>query len=294
MSLNFMQPAAGPPMLMKTGLDHLDEYEWISEKYISDERIEAGLKAVAESLKKLLSKGRIDQEDHDRALANITPTTRLEDASNADLVVEAVFEDLEVKSKVFSELDGICPARTILATNTSAIPISSIAAATERPDRVVGTHFFSPVPLMRLCEIIRGIQTSDETLKRADEWARSLGKETVIVRKDHAGFLSNRLYLPMVMEAIKTLESGVASPEDIDRAMRLGYNLPMGPLELTDMTGVDILYNAGLAIYRDTGDPKYLPPPLMHRMVTARLLGRKTGKGFYDYSSGEKRSYWTV
>ena len=261
---------------------------------VDEERTSKGMEAIRDSLGKFLSKEKITREQYDATLANVTPTTDLKDASDCDLVVEAVFEKLEVKSEVFGELDGICPPRTILATNTSAIPISSIAAATKRPDKVVGTHFFSPVPLMRLCEIIRGLQTSDETMDTAETWARSLGKETVRVLKDHAGFIANRLYLPMCMEAARMLEAGVATPEDIDKAMRLGYNLPMGPLELTDMTGVDVLMNASLAIYNDTGDHKYYPPPLVRRLVAAGLLGRKSGKGYYDYSSGKQESYWKL
>jgi 3-hydroxybutyryl-CoA dehydrogenase len=253
-----------------------------------------GLEAIKGSLGKFLSKEKITQDQHDAALANLSTTTSLKDASDADLVVEAVFENLEVKSKVFKELDEVCPSHTILASNTSAIPISSIAAATGRPEKVVGTHFFSPVPLMRLCEIIRGLQTSEETLGTAEAWARSVGKETVRVLKDHAGFIANRLYLPMGVEAAKMLEAGVATPEDIDKAMRFGYNLPMGPLELADMTGIDVLMNACTAIYNDTGDVKFYPPPLMRRMVAAGLLGRKTGKGYYDYSSGKQESYWKL
>jgi 3-hydroxybutyryl-CoA dehydrogenase len=261
---------------------------------VKEEFTAKGLEAIKGSLGKFLSKEKITQEKHDAALANLTTTTDLKDAADADLVVEAVFEDLEVKGKVFGELDEVCPAHTILATNTSAIPISSIAAATKRPDKVVGTHFFSPVPLMRLCEIIRGLQTSAETIETAEAWAQSLGKETVQVMKDHAGFIANRLYLPMGVEAAKMLEAGVATPEDIDKAMRTGYNLPMGPLELADMTGIDVLTKACNAIYEDTGDPKFYPPPLMRRMVAAGLLGRKTGKGYYDYSSGKQESYWEL
>jgi len=261
---------------------------------VKEEFTAKGLEAIKGSLGKFLSKEKISQEQHDSTLANLTTTTSLEDAKDADLVVEAVFENLDVKKEVFGKLDEVCPSHTILASNTSAIPISSIAAATKRSDKVVGTHFFSPVPLMRLCEIIRGLQTSDETVEAAEAWARSVGKETVRVLKDHAGFIANRLYLPMTCEAARMLEAGVASPEDIDKAMRLGYNLPMGPLELADMTGIDVLMNASTAIYNDTGDPKFYPPPLMHRMVAAGLLGRKTGRGYYDYSSGKQESYWKL
>jgi len=261
---------------------------------VKEEFTAKGLEAIKGSLGKFLSKEKISQEQHDSALANLTTTTSLEDAKDADLVVEAVFENLDVKKEVFGKLDEVCPSHTILASNTSAIPISSIAAATKRSDKVVGTHFFSPVPLMRLCEIIRGLQTSDETVEAAEAWARSVGKETVRVLKDHAGFIANRLYLPMTCEAARMLEAGVASPEDIDKAMRLGYNLPMGPLELADMTGIDVLMNASTAIYNDTGDPKFYPPPLMRRMVAAGLLGRKTGRGYYDYSSGKQESYWKL
>lgn len=261
---------------------------------VKEEFTAKGLEAIKGSLGKFLSKEKITQEKHDAALANLSTTVSLEDAADADIVVEAVFEDLDVKREVFGKLDEICPSHTILASNTSAIPISSIAAATKRPDKVVGTHFFSPVPLMRLCEIIHGLQTSEETMQAAEAWARSVGKETVRVLKDHAGFIANRLYLPMGCEAARMLEAGVATPEDIDKAMKLGYNLPMGPLELADMTGIDVLMNACAAIYNDTGDPKFYPPPLMRRMVAAGLLGRKTGKGYYDYSSGKQESYWKL
>ncbi len=282
--------------LMGSGIAQVSAFAGYKVKMhdVKEEFTAKGMESIKSSLGKFLSKEKITREQHDAALSNLTTTTDLSDASDADLVVEAVFEKLEVKSEVFGKLDQICPQHTILATNTSAIPISSIAAATKRPDKVVGTHFFSPVPLMRLCEIIRGLQTSQETMDAAERWAQSVGKETVRVLKDHAGFIANRLYLPMGMEAARMLEAGVATPEDIDKAMRLGYNLPMGPLELADMTGIDVLANACMAIYNDTGDPKYYPPPLVHRMIASGLLGRKTGKGYYDYSSGKQESYWKV
>ncbi|MBC7231006.1 MAG: 3-hydroxyacyl-CoA dehydrogenase family protein [Actinobacteria bacterium] len=282
--------------LMGSGIAQVSAFAGYKVKMhdVKEEFTARGMEAIKSSLGKFLSKEKITREQHDAALANLSTTTELSDASDADLVVEAVFEKLEVKKEVFGKLDEVCPPHTILATNTSAIPISSIAAATGRPEKVVGTHFFSPVPLMRLCEIIRGLQTSEETMEIAEKWAQSVGKETVRVLKDHAGFIANRLYLPMGMEAARMLEAGVATPEDIDKAMRLGYNLPMGPLELADMTGIDVLANACMAIYNDTGDPKYFPPPLIHRMIASGLLGRKTGKGYYDYSSGKQESYWKV
>lgn len=261
---------------------------------VDEERTSKGLDAVKDSLGKFLSKEKLSQAQYDQGVGNITTTTNLEDASDADFVVEAVFENLDVKKDVFGQLDKICPSHTILASNTSAIPITAIASATKRPDKVVGTHFFSPVPLMRLCEIIRGLETSRETMQTAESWAQSVGKETVVVRKDHAGFIANRLYIPMSMEAVRMLEAGVATPEHIDKAMRLGYNLPMGPLELADMIGLDVITGASSAVYNDTDDPKYYPPPLIRRMISAGLLGRKTGKGFYDYSSGKQANYWEI
>jgi 3-hydroxybutyryl-CoA dehydrogenase len=259
---------------------------------VKPEFCDKGMAAIKSSLGKFLQKEKISQDHHDAALTNISTTVRLEDAADADLVVEAVFEDLKVKREVFGKLDQICPPETILATNTSAIPISLISGATRRVQKVVGTHFFSPVPLMRLCEIIKGVQTGEETVATAKAWAESVGKTTVIVKKDHAGFIANRLGLPMSLEAIRMLEAGVADPEDIDNAMKFGFNHPMGPLELADFTGIDVLMNASLAIYEDTKDTKYFPPPLMQRMVASGLCGRKTGKGFYDYASGKKESYW--
>jgi 3-hydroxybutyryl-CoA dehydrogenase len=261
---------------------------------VDDERTSKGLDAIKKSLEKFVSKEKITQEQYEGAVANISTTTKLEDAHDADFVVEAVFENLDVKKDVFGQLDKTCPGHTILGSNTSAIPITAIAAATNRPDKVVGTHFFSPVPLMRLTEIISGLHTSKETMKAAESWAQSLGKETVIVRKDHAGFIANRLYIPMSNEAIRMLEAGVASPEDIDKAMRLGYNLPMGPLALADAIGLDVIAGASTAIYNDTDDPKYYTPPLLRRMIASGTLGRKTGKGFYDYSSGKQESYWEL
>jgi len=258
---------------------------------VSEERLEAGLQAIRTSLGKFLSKGRIDAEQLDATLAAIDVTTSIDAAGKSDLVVEAVPEDPALKKRLFAELDRICPPRVILASNTSAIPISSLAAATSRPDRVVGIHFFGPVPLMRLVEVIRGVQTSEETMRVANEWARSLGKETVLVRRDHAGFVANRVNIPTNIEAVRMIEEGFATPEEIDRATG-GYEVGVGPMQIIDNAGLDVGYRAALAIYEDTQDPKFLPPPLLRRMVAAGLLGRKTGRGFYDYSTGKRESYF--
>ncbi|MBC7253386.1 MAG: 3-hydroxyacyl-CoA dehydrogenase [Actinobacteria bacterium] len=258
---------------------------------VSEERLEAGVQAIRSSLGKLLSKGRITDGQRDAALANINLTTRMEDAAGSDLVVEAVPEDPALKRSVFAELDRICPPHTILASNTSAIPISSLASATSRPEKVVGLHFFGPVPLMRLVEVISGLRTSEETMRVADEWARSLGKETVLVLKDHAGFVANRVNIPTNIEAVRMIEEGFAAPEEIDRATG-GYEAGVGPMQIIDNAGLDVGYRAALAIYRDTLDPKFLPPPLLKRMVAAGLLGRKSGRGFYDYSTGKRESYF--
>jgi len=254
-------------------------------------RLEAGIEEIKSSLGKFLSKEKITGEQYEATLANLTTTTELEDAREADLVVEAVPEVLELKKEVFARLDEICSPGTILATNTSAISISSIASATSRPERVVGTHFFGPVPVMRLCEIIGGLLTSKETLERADAWARSLGKETVLVRKDHAGFIANRVSVPGSLEAIRIVDEGQATPEEIDRAATFGSDTGVGPMLIMDNAGIDVSFRTAMAIYDDTGDPRFFPPPLMHRMVAANLLGRKTGKGFYDYSAGKRAGY---
>lgn len=258
---------------------------------VSDERLRAGMEAVRSSLDRLLAKERVTGQQYEAAFANLAVTTEIEDARDADLVVEAVPEEPAPKKEVFSRLDRICPPHTLLCSNTSAIPISSLASATSRPDRVVGVHFFGPVPLMRLVEIIRGVLTSEETMLAADAWARSLGKETVLVHKDHAGFVANRVNIPTNIEAVRLIEEGLATPEDIDRATG-GFDAGVGPMQIIDNAGLDVGYRAAMAIYEDTRDPKFLPPPLLKRMVAAGLLGRKSGRGFYDYASGKRESYF--
>ncbi|MDI6873959.1 3-hydroxyacyl-CoA dehydrogenase [Candidatus Solincola sp.] len=258
---------------------------------VSEERLEAGLQAIRSSLEKFLAKGKITEGQAEATLAGIHLTTRMEDAREADLVVEAIPEDLELKKHAFAELDRLCPPHAILASNTSAIPITSLASATSRPERVVGLHFFGPVPLLRLVEVIRGLLTSEETMRNAEEWARSLGKETVLVLKDHAGFVANRVNIPTNIEAVRMIEEGFATPEEIDRATG-GYEAGVGPMQIIDNAGLDVGYRAALAIYEDTRDPRFLPPPLLKRMVEAGLLGRKAGRGFYDYSTGKRVSYF--
>ncbi|HEX5510882.1 MAG TPA: 3-hydroxyacyl-CoA dehydrogenase family protein [Actinomycetales bacterium] len=250
---------------------------------VSDDATARGRDTVAKSLARFVAKGTTTQDDADAALERISLTTDLGAASEADIVVEAVFERLEVKTEVFAELDRIARADAVLATNTSAIPITRIAAATQRPESVVGTHFFSPVPMMQLCELVRGYKTSDETLARAREFAEGIGKTCIVVNRDVAGFVTTRLISALVVEAVKLVESGVATAEDIDIACKLGFGHAMGPLATTDLTGVDILRHATENIYSETHDPKFAPPELLARMVTAGDLGRKTGRGFYSY-----------
>ena len=250
---------------------------------VKEEFVEKGLENIKSSLGKFLSKEKITQEQHDAALGNISTTTRLEDAADCDLTCEAVFENLDVKARVFGELDRTCAEGVVLATNTSAIPVSSIAAATSRPEAVIGMHFFSPVPLMKLCELVRGFKTSDDTLQSARTFAEAVGKTCVVVNRDVAGFVTTRLISALAMEAVRLVESGVATPEDVDTACRLGFGHPMGPLETIDMTGVDIMLNATTNIYEETQDEKFAAPELLRRMVAAGDLGRKSGQGFYPY-----------
>ncbi|MFF3855291.1 3-hydroxyacyl-CoA dehydrogenase family protein [Micromonospora sp. NPDC002575] len=242
-----------------------------------------GLAGIRKSLEKFAEKGKIEPGEVDATLDRITPTTDLEAVADADIVVEAVFERLEIKHEVFRALDKLCRADAVLATNTSAIPVTQIAAVTERPESVVGTHFFSPVPMMKLCELVRGYKTSDEALATARAFAEGIGKTVVVVNRDIAGFVTTRLIAALVVEAVKLVESGVVSAEDLDTACKLGFGHAMGPLATTDLTGVDVLMHASKNIYTDTADEKFFPPELLQRMVTAGDLGRKTGKGFYTY-----------
>jgi 3-hydroxybutyryl-CoA dehydrogenase len=250
---------------------------------VTVEALDRGLAAVRHSLERFAAKGTLEEGDVDKALGRIQTVQDLEAVSDADVVIEAVFEEISIKHEVFRELDRLCKPGALLATNTSAIPITQIAAVTERPEAVVGTHFFSPVPMMGLCELVRGYKTSDETLAAARTFAESVGKTCVVVNRDVAGFVTTRLICALAMEAVRLVENGVASAEDIDTACRLGFGHAMGPLATTDLTGVDILRNATLNIYADTQDEKFYPPETLSRMVTAGDLGRKSGRGFYTY-----------
>ncbi|MFE3824387.1 3-hydroxyacyl-CoA dehydrogenase family protein [Streptomyces sp. NPDC059092] len=250
---------------------------------VTDAALARGVDGIRASYGKFVAKGRLEEADADAALARITTTTDLDAVADADIVVEAVFEQLDVKHEIFRTLDKLVREDAVLASNTSAIPITKIAAVTGRPERVVGTHFFSPVPMMRLCELVRGYKTSDETLATAREFAESVGKTCVVVNRDVAGFVTTRLISALVVEAVELYESGVASAEDIDIACKLGFGHAMGPLATADLTGIDILLHAASNIYAETQDEKFAPPELMRRMVDAGDIGRKSGQGFYKH-----------
>ncbi|MEV5533487.1 MULTISPECIES: 3-hydroxyacyl-CoA dehydrogenase family protein [Streptomyces] len=250
---------------------------------VTDEALKRGTDGIKASYDKFVSKGKLEAHDADAALGRITATTDLDAVGDADIVVEAVFEKLEIKHEIFRALDKIVREDAVLASNTSAIPITKIAAVTERPERVVGTHFFSPVPMMGLCELVRGYKTSDETLATAREFAESVGKTCIVVNRDVAGFVTTRLISALVVEAAKLYESGVATAEDIDLACKLGFGHAMGPLATADLTGVDILLHATSNIYTESQDEKFAPPELMRRMVDAGDIGRKSGQGFYKH-----------
>ncbi|WP_328343451.1 3-hydroxyacyl-CoA dehydrogenase family protein [Streptomyces violaceus] len=250
---------------------------------VTDEALKRGTDGIKASYEKFVARGKLEAHDADAALARITATTDLDAVADADVVVEAVFEKLEIKHEIFRALDKLVKDEAILASNTSAIPITKIAAATERPERVVGAHFFSPVPMMQLCELVRGYKTSDETLAKAREFAESVGKTCIVVNRDVAGFVTTRLICALVVEAAKLQESGVASAEDIDLACKLGFGHAMGPLATADLTGVDILLHATDNIYTESQDEKFAAPELMRRMVDAGDIGRKSGQGFYKH-----------
>lgn len=248
---------------------------------LNEDLIDKGLKGINSSLKKSVEKGKMTQEEMNTIIKRIEGTTDITEFKDCDLVIEAVTEDLELKKKVFAQLDKICPAHTILATNTSVLSVTDIAVATKRPEKVLGIHFSNPVPIMKALEIVKTLATSDETLKIAHDFCISIGKKVIIV-KDAAGFLANRILTPFLLNAIRMVEAGY-DPEDIDNICSMGMGHPMGPLKLLDLIGIDTVYRGATAIYEELKDPQYNPPTLMRKMVAMGWHGKKTGKGFYTY-----------
>lgn len=249
---------------------------------VNGDLLQAGMKRITGSLDRAVSKGKLSASDRDAAQARIMGVTQLHDMHQCDLVIEAITEKLDLKRKVFAELDAVTPPHTILASNTSSLAVTDMAAATKRPDRVLGLHFMQPVPVMPLLEMVRTVLTSEETFETAKAFGDSLGK-TIVVSKDTPGFIVNLLLIPYLLQAIAELEKGVATKEDFDTAIRLGLNHPMGPFTLLDFVGLDTTLFIADAVFDETKDPRFAAPPLLRRMVSAGWLGRKSGRGFYDY-----------
>ena len=250
---------------------------------VSDALIAKGKGAITGSLNKLVEKGKLDAAARDATLGRLRFTTAVADLKGCDLVIEAVVEDLALKQAIWKELDGLCPAHTIFASNTSSLTIIEQAANTTRADKFVGLHFFNPVPLMQLVEVVRTVTTSAETFERAFAFGKKLGKEP-IAAKDNSGFVVNLLLVPYLLDAIRQLEHGVASVPDMDKAMKLGCGYKMGPFELLDFVGLDTTHKIAEIMFAEYREQRYAPPPLLKRMVIAGYFGRKSGKGFYDYS----------
>jgi 3-hydroxybutyryl-CoA dehydrogenase len=244
--------------------------------------LDKGLKSISSSLANRVEKGKLSQEDMEAILSRIQGTVKVDDFADCDLVIEAAIENLEVKKRIFSSVDRVCPEHTLLATNTSVLSVIDMAMETGRPEKVLGLHFMNPVAAMPLVEIVRTIVTAEETIMGGREFCESLGKKYIIAR-DTPGFIINGLLTPFLLNAVRMLENRVATKEDIDAGIKFGLNHPMGPLTLLDLIGIDTVYFGASAQYEEFKDPQYAPPPLMRKMVTAGLLGRKTGKGFYEY-----------
>jgi 3-hydroxybutyryl-CoA dehydrogenase len=252
---------------------------------IQESFVDKGLKSIDKFLAKSVEKGKLQAPEKDKIIGRIKGTTKISDLKDVDYVVEAVIEDLNLKRQVFKELDELCRPEVILSSNTSSMSITEIAASTKRPDRVCGMHFFNPVPLMKLVEIIRGFATSDKTVAVSTDLAKKMGKVTVEVKKDSPGFIVNRIMMPHMIEAIKIVEEGIASIPDVDVAVKNGLNYPMGPFELMDLTGIDIAYFVTEYLHKELNkELKFVSPSLLKTMVRANRLGRKTGAGWYDYS----------
>ncbi len=249
---------------------------------VTEELAEKGVGRVRKSLERAVSKGKLTEEDRDAIMGRVTPTTDLGDLADCDLVIEAVIEDKELKMQLFGELDGICKPEAIFCTNTSSLVVTELAMATKRQDRFACLHFFNPVPVMRLVEVVRTILTSDETFETIFEFAKKVGK-TPVAAVDSSGFIVNRLLIPYLLDAIACYEQGLASREDIDTGMKLGCGHPMGPLELCDFIGLDTMYHVAEIMFDEFREPRFAPPGLLKRMVLAGRLGRKTGRGFYEY-----------
>jgi 3-hydroxybutyryl-CoA dehydrogenase len=251
---------------------------------ISPNALEKGMGMIRKFLQGGVEKGKMAQADMDATLSRLKGTTKLEDLADCDLVIEAVVESIPLKKEVFGALDALCKAETLLASNTSSLCITEIAGFTKRPDRVLGLHFFNPVPLMKLVEVVRTLTTSAESYERAAEWCKKIGK-TVVTAPDSTGFVVNRLLVPYMLDAIRVYEQGLASRDDIDNAMKLGCGYPMGPLFLTDYVGLDTTYFIAEIMFDEFKEPRFAAPPLLKRMVLAGRHGRKTGRGFYDWST---------
>jgi 3-hydroxybutyryl-CoA dehydrogenase len=250
---------------------------------VEDGMLARGQGAIRKSLDRLVEKNKLDPAARDAALGRLTFTTRLADLADCDLIIEAVTEDLQLKTELWRALDASAPAPTIFASNTSSLSIGEMAVATGRPDRFVGLHFFNPVPLMALVEVVRAVTTSAETFDRAMAFARELGKEPIAAR-DRSGFVVNRLLVPYLLDAVRALEAGVATAGDLDRGMQLGCGHPMGPLALLDFVGLDTVVRIAEIMFDEYREQRFAPPALLRRMVAAGLRGRKSGRGFYDYS----------
>lgn len=249
---------------------------------VSQDLLDKGMTRISALLAKDVAKGKLTEQDRDATLGRLTPTTALDSFADCQVVVEAIVENLDAKRELFGALDAICPAETIFVSNTSSLTIIEIAAATRRPDRFAGLHFFNPVPVMRLVEVVRSILTSDATVATLKDFGAALGK-TVVEARDTTGFIVNRLLVPYLLEAIRAVEDGTAARDDIDVSMKLGCGHPMGPLELSDFVGLDTLYYIALSMFEEYKEPRFAPPVLLKRMVLAGRYGKKNGKGFYNY-----------